>query len=79
MRNEADTRADLIDPKLVEAGWSVVENSYIRREVSITQGRIIGGGKRASALSSDYVLEYQGRKLAAVEAKKESLRGTLIN
>jgi type I restriction enzyme R subunit len=76
MRNEADTRADLIDPKLVEAGWSVVENSYIRREVSITQGRIIGGGKRASALSSDYVLEYQGRKLAAVEAKKESLSYT---
>ena len=75
-RNEADTRADLIDPKLVEAGWSKVENSYIRREVSITQGRIIGGGKRASALSSDYVLEYQGRKLAAIEAKKESLSYT---
>ena len=75
-RNEADTRADLIDPKLVEAGWGKVESSYIRREVSITQGRIIGGGKRASALSSDYVLEYQGRKLAAVEAKKESLSYT---
>ena len=75
-RNEADTRADLIDPKLVETGWGVVENSHIRREVSITQGRIIGGGKRAAALSSDYVLEYQGRKLAAVEAKKESLSYT---
>lgn len=76
MRNEADTRADLIDPKLVDVGWGTVENSYIRREVSITQGRIIGGGKRASALSSDYVLEYQGRKLAAVEAKKEALSYT---
>jgi type I restriction enzyme R subunit len=76
MRNEADTRADLIDPKLVDAGWGQVENSYIRREVSITKGRIIGGGKRASALSSDYVLEYQGRKLAAVEAKKEALSYT---
>lgn len=76
MRNEADTRADLIDPKLIEAGWGTLENSYIRREVSITNGRIIGGGKRASALSSDYVLEYQGRKLAAVEAKKESLSYT---
>lgn len=74
--NEADTRANLIDPKLVEAGWGNVEYSYIRREVSITQGRIIGGGKRASALSSDYVLEYQGRKLAAIEAKKESLSYT---
>jgi len=76
MRNEADTRADLIDPKLVEAGWGQVANSYIRREVSITQGRIIGGGKRASALSSDYVLEFRGRKLAAIEAKKESLSYT---
>ena len=74
--NEADTRANLIDPKLVDAGWGKVENSYIRREVTITQGRIIGGGKRASALSSDYVLEYQGRKLAAIEAKKESLSYT---
>lgn len=73
MRNEADTRADLIDPKLVEAGWGQIENSYIRREVTITAGRIVPGGKRASALSSDYVLEYQGRKLAAIEAKKESL------
>ena len=74
--NEADTRANLIDPKLVDAGWGKVENSYIRREVSITQGRIIGGGKRASVLRSDYVLEYQGRKLAAIEAQKESLSYT---
>lgn len=76
VRNEADTRADLIDPKLVNAGWGVVEGSYIRREVTITEGRIIGGGKRASALSSDYVLEYKGRKLAAIEAKKEALSYT---
>lgn len=74
--NEADTRANLIDPKLVDDGWGAVENSYIRREVTITNGRIIGGGKRASSLSSDYVLEYKGRKLAAVEAKKESLSYT---
>lgn len=73
MRNEADTRGDLIDPKLVVAGWSQIESSYMRREVSITQGRIIGGGRRAAALSADYVLEYKGRKLAAIEAKKESL------
>lgn len=73
MRNEADTRAELIDPKLLAAGWGVTDDSYIRREVSITQGRIIGGGKRASKLSSDYVLEYKGRKLATIEAKKETL------
>jgi type I restriction enzyme R subunit len=78
--NEADTRANLIDPKLVAAGWSVVEHSFIRRE-QICPGRILpsggkGGGKRASALSCDYVLEYKGRKLAAIEAKKESLSYT---
>jgi type I restriction enzyme R subunit len=32
-RNEADTRADLIDPKLVAAGWGEVDNSFIRREL----------------------------------------------
>ncbi len=74
-RNEADTRADLIDPKLKQDGWGVVENSYIRREV-ICPGRIITGGKRGTAVSSDYVLNYQGRKLAVVEAKKETLSYT---
>ena len=31
--NEADTRAELIDPALTEAGWGVVEASRVRREV----------------------------------------------
>lgn len=74
--NEADTRANLIDPKLIHLGWGEVEYSFIRREVKITQGRIISGGKRASALVSDYVLEYKGHKLAAIEAKKERLSYT---
>ena len=72
IRNEADTRADLIDPKLVAAGWSKVEHSYIRREV-ICPGRILLGGQPSKPVSSDYVLVYQNRKLAVVEAKKESL------
>lgn len=74
--NEADTRANLIDPKLVAAGWSQVEGSHIRREVPITLGRIITGGKRGQPVISDYVLEYQGRKLAVIEAKKEALSYT---
>lgn len=74
--NEADTRANLIDPKLVAAGWSKVEGSHIRREVNITLGRIITGGTRSQPVISDYVLEYQGRKLAAIEAKKEGLSYT---
>lgn len=70
--NEADTRANFIDPKLAEAGWSKVEGSYIRREL-ICPGQIIAGGKRTNKVPCDYVLIYKGRKLAAVEAKKESL------
>ncbi len=46
-RNEADTRADLIDPVLKQAGWSVIEHSFIRREV-ICPGRILTGGKRGT-------------------------------
>jgi len=75
-RNESETRAELISPKMALDGWGKVEHSNIRREVSITAGRILGGGKRASKLSCDYVLEFQGRKLAAVEAKRESLSYT---
>ena len=74
-RNEADTRADLIDPKLKSAGWSVVDNSFIRREV-ICPGRIITGGSRGTPLACDYVLIYKGKKLATVEAKKEKLSYT---
>ena len=37
MRNEADTRADLIDPKLVEAGWLLTE-SDIARDVHLLFG-----------------------------------------
>jgi len=72
-RNESETRAELISPKLVLDGWGKADHSIIRREVSITAGRILGGGKRASNLSADYVLEFKGRKLAAVEAKREKL------
>lgn len=39
--NEAETRAELIDPALKLAGWGVVEASRIRREV-IAPGRILG-------------------------------------
>ena len=40
--NEAETLAEHIDPALKAAGWGVVEGSRIRREYSITLGRIEG-------------------------------------
>ena len=67
--NEAETRADHIDPALATAGWGVVEGSRIRREYPITLGRLEGHGRRAKALSADYVLIYRNTKLAVVEAK----------
>jgi len=75
LRKEADTRAELIDPKLKASGWGEIEDSFIRREV-ICPGRILTGGKRGTAVSSDYVLVYKGRKLAVVEAKREGLSYT---
>ncbi|MDR2186990.1 MAG: DEAD/DEAH box helicase family protein, partial [Azonexus sp.] len=68
-KNEAETRADHIDPMLIAAGWGVVEGSRIRREYAITPGRLEGAGKRGKPLSADYVLEYRNTKLAVVEAK----------
>ena len=66
--NEAETRAELIDPALRAAGWGVVDASRVRREV-IAPGRLQGGGRRAPADIADYVLTYKGQKLAVIEAK----------
>jgi type I restriction enzyme, R subunit len=67
--NEAETRAEHIDPALKAAGWGVVEGSRILREYPITLGRIEGSGRRGRALTADYVLVYRNHKLAVVEAK----------
>ena len=69
--NEAETRAEHIDPALKAAGWGVVEGSRILREkqCEITPGRLLGGGKRAKAEIADYVLIYRNTKLATIEAK----------
>src|SRR6266542_1917833 len=67
--NEAETRAEHIDPALKAAGWGVVEGSRIRREYPITLGRLEGHGRRGKALTADYVLIYRTHKLAVIEAK----------
>ena len=74
--NEAETRAELIDPALKAAGWGTVEHSRIGREVAITLGRLVGNGKRANPEYADYVLTYRGEKLAVIEAKKRELHDT---
>ncbi len=67
--NEAETRAEHIDPALKAAGWGVVEGSRILREYPIAPGRIEGHGRRGQPLKADYILEYRNRKLAVSEAK----------
>ena len=79
---EADTRAKYIDPALKESGWeydgtSIVSREVrVRREFAITEGRILGGGRRGKLKIADYVLEYKGIRLAVVEAKKFDLNYT---
>lgn len=72
--NEADTRAELIEPQLRASGWG--ENgSRILREQSaqITVGKIQAGGTRTKPLWADFILEYKNRKLAAIEAKSDEV------
>jgi type I restriction enzyme R subunit len=69
--NEAETRAELIDPKLRACGWGVVEGSRVLREYNITAGKIQTGG-RGKMLTADYILVYKGIKLAVIEAKSDT-------
>lgn len=68
--NEAETRAELIDPKLTSAGWGVVADSKVLREYHITAGKIQTGG-RAKPMIADYILVYKNRKIAVIEAKSD--------
>ncbi|WP_028164162.1 EcoAI/FtnUII family type I restriction enzme subunit R [Bradyrhizobium elkanii] len=66
--NEAETRAELIDPALRSVGWGVVGDSRMRLEV-ICPGRIEGAGRRGKSDVADYVLTFRNHKLAVIEAK----------
>jgi type I restriction enzyme R subunit len=70
-RNEAETRAELIDPVLTAAGWGQVNGSRVAREYMIAPGRILGAGRPQKKLILDYLMLYRNRKLAVIEAKAE--------
>jgi len=79
MRNEADTRATLIDPKLKAAGWSdtqITREHYYQRDHQYTQGRVILVGdrvRRGEPRKVDYLLRISDAiPIAVVEAKAES-------
>jgi type I restriction enzyme R subunit len=76
--NEADTRAQLIDPMLNVAGWTrsrVTREHYYRPDWQYTAGRVVLRGGRADRLSPrriDYLLRYTASfPIAIVEAKDE--------
>ncbi len=70
--NEEQTKYDLINPALREAGWGIVEGSRVRLEHPITN-KDKPGVRNYSQLAADYVLEYKNRRLAVIEAKKRDL------
>lgn len=76
--NEADTRAQLIDPKLNVAGWTrsqITREHYYRTDWAYTAGKIVLRGDRAERLPPkrvDYLLRYtDSMPIAVVEAKDE--------
>ena len=70
MRNEAETRTQLILPALQAAGWGS-DASAIREEYVIAPGRIEGTGRKPKPLIADYVLVHRNTKLGVIEAKSE--------
>lgn len=77
--NEADTRANLIDPQLNQAGWTrsqVTREHYYRLDHQYTAGRVVLRGDRAERQPPrrvDYLLRYTDSfPIAVVEAKAES-------
>ncbi len=71
--NEADTRADLIDRQLEDAGWKTGGEVRVFREFNINDGEIKPSGVRFRQLKADYVLAYKNIKLAVVEAKSDEV------
>lgn len=70
--NEAQTEFEYIDPALKKVGWGVIEESRVRKQYPISQGRLIGHGKRSMPLKADYVLQYKNRNLAVIEVKADT-------
>ncbi len=71
--NEAETRAEYIDPKLKASGWGEVDGSKVLREFRITDGKIQTGGTRGKPEIADYILVYKNRKIGVIEAKADEL------
>ncbi|PKW20536.1 EcoAI/FtnUII family type I restriction enzme subunit R [Flavobacterium lindanitolerans] len=65
--SEADTRANYIDPKLIESDWT---SDNIEREYYFTDGRKLLGNQRGKRLYLDYLLKFNNINLGLIEAKR---------
>lgn len=75
LMNEAQTRKEIIDKRLLEAGWNVDDRTQVIEEYSIgKQGEVEEGrAKYSSKEFSDYILlGREGKPLAVIEAKQAS-------
>ena len=67
--NEAQTRHDLIDPALHEAGWNTLP-ARIATEQQVVPGRVESDGKSHKPEKADYVLFLADRNILADQAKE---------
>jgi type I restriction enzyme, R subunit len=71
--NEAETRRQLIDMQLVEAGWNVGEGLTNTDEV-LKEVQLVGQPTPSGRGAADYVLvDDNGKPLAVIEAKRTSI------
>ncbi|HWY79782.1 MAG TPA: DEAD/DEAH box helicase family protein [Candidatus Sulfotelmatobacter sp.] len=71
--NEAETRAELIDPQLFASGWGTIEGTKVFREHRFTEGKMLARGTHGKPEIADYILVYKNQKLAVIEAKSEKI------
>jgi len=78
LKTEKQTRQEIIDKKLLDAGWDVSDKTQVIEELEITLDSFSGAREHESVYGarhqfSDYVLlGRDGQPLAVVEAKKTS-------
>lgn len=70
--SESQTQYELIEPALHASGWGRGQLGKLEKEFQINKGKLDGYGGRAKHLRADYVLSFNGKKLAVVEAKERT-------
>ncbi|MFH1007049.1 MAG: hypothetical protein V1800_06025 [Candidatus Latescibacterota bacterium] len=67
--NDAETRAERIDPAIQAVDWGVFDSNSVRRHV-ITPACLQAAGTRAQGNLADYPLTHKSQELAVIEGYK---------